>query len=44
MTSQKDRAKALQIYQDKIQEGLTYHEKAAQLRNRDEEVRYMRNM
>ncbi len=44
MISQKDRAKAMQIYQDKIQEGLQTEERAMQLKIRDDEFNYSRAM
>ena len=44
LTSQRDRAKAMQIYQDKIQEGLQTEERAMQLKIRDDEANYIRAM
>lgn len=44
MTSMRDRAKAMQIYQDKIQQSLYSEEMAMQLKVRDEQANYMRAM
>lgn len=40
----RDKTKAMQIYQEKIHEGLKMEEKAMQLRLRDEEANYVRAM
>ena len=44
MINQRDKAKAMNIYQEKIQDGLKTEERAMQLRLRDEEANYVRAM
>jgi hypothetical protein len=40
----RDRQKAMEIYQNKIQEGLQTQELAIQLKQRDDEANYVRSM
>jgi hypothetical protein len=40
----RSKVKAMEIYQEKLQEGLKYQENAMQLKQRDEQSNYIRAM